>query len=122
MPSTRSPVRDATRGTRVLLQGPSSYAEAAAPPSHAQLCERTVQAIWHILDEHDLLDEQVRSDLAAMLEPLAAPAFGDRPQRLIKILRQPNPIDPSHLYWLTRRLLTLVPELQAAALSSKGLM
>lgn len=122
MPPTRSTDRGMAHGTRVMLQGPTIYAEALAPLSHAQLCDRAVQAIWHILDEHNLLDEQVRGDLAAMLEPLAAPAFGDRPQRLIKILRHPNPIDPSHLYWLTRRLLTLVPELQAAAITSKELM
>lgn len=86
---------------------------------HAQLCERAVEAIWRRLDGHDLLDEQVRDELATMLEPLTELALGDRPQRLIKVLRQPNPLDPSHLYWLTRRLLTLVPELQAAATSSE---
>ena len=41
----------------------------------------------------------------------AARAKADRPQKL------PNPIDASRLYWLTRRLLTLVPELQAAELA-----
>ncbi|KWT91902.1 hypothetical protein APY03_3105 [Variovorax sp. WDL1] len=86
-----------------------------APPSQAQLCERAVQAIWHSLDEHDLVDEQVRRDLALVLESLGAVGLGERAQRLIKTLRMPDPIDASHLYWLTRRLLTFVPELQSAA-------
>ena len=94
------------------------YPRTLAPPSHAELCERAVLAIWRSLDRHGLVDEQVRGELAAVLEPLTAMAFGGRAQRLIDILRLPNPIDPSHLYWLTRRLLTLVPELQAAATSS----
>ena len=87
---------------------------ATAPPV-AELCERAVQAIWRRLDEHDLVSEQVRDELAAVLEPLTAIPLGGRPQRLIKTLKLPNPIDASRLYWLTRRLLTLVPELQAAA-------
>jgi hypothetical protein len=36
---------------------------------------------------------------------------------LIDTLRLPNPIDAAILYWLTRRLLTLVPELQAMAIA-----
>jgi hypothetical protein len=91
------------------------YPDALAPPSEAELCERAVQAIWHSLDEHDLVDEQVRRDLAAVLEPLVAMGLSERAQRLIKTLRMPDPIDASNLYWLTRRLLTFVPELQAAA-------
>jgi hypothetical protein len=91
------------------------YAEVMAPPSDAELCERAVLAIWHSLDEHDLVDEQVRRELAAVLEPLVALGLGERAQRLIKTLRMPDPLDPSHLYWLTRRLLTFVPELQSTA-------
>jgi hypothetical protein len=101
--------------------GALDYPESiTAPPTDAELCERAVLAIWRSLDEHDLVDEHVRADLAAVLEPLTALALGGRPQRLINTLRMPNPIDPSHLYWLTRRLLTLVPELQAAAMASRG--
>ncbi|WP_143044901.1 hypothetical protein [Variovorax sp. YR216] len=79
------------------------------------LCERAVRAIWRSLDEHDLVDEHVRDELATILEPLTELPLGNRPQRLIGVLKQRNPLDPSHLYWLTRRLLTLVPELQAIA-------
>jgi hypothetical protein len=79
-----------------------------------------VEAIWRSLDEHGLLDERIRGELALLLEPLTTLGFGDRPQRLINTLRLPNPIDPSHLYWLTRRLLTLVPELQATAVPGAG--
>ncbi|WP_143684494.1 hypothetical protein [Variovorax sp. KK3] len=123
MPSSRSTAYGDTHGTLSMPLDTANYQAVLGPSSHADLCRRAVQAIWRSLDEHDLLDEQVRAELARMLEPLsAAPAFGDRPQRLIKILRLPNPIDPSHLYWLTRRLLTLVPDLQAAAVSSKELM
>ncbi|MBT2323757.1 hypothetical protein J7E62_15525 [Variovorax paradoxus] len=85
------------------------------PPSDAELCERAVLAIWKSLDEHDLVNEEIRDELATVLEPLTALPLGDRPQRLINTLRLPDPIDPAHLYWLTRRLLTLVPELQALA-------
>jgi hypothetical protein len=101
--------------------GSLGYAEAMTPPSDAELCERAVQAIWHSLDEHDLVDEQVRRELAAVLEPLTALGLG-RAQRLITTLRLPDPIDASHLYWLTRRLLTFVPELQstASALARQG--
>jgi hypothetical protein len=87
------------------------------PLSDAALCERAVWAIWRSLDGHDLVDERVRGDLAAVLEPLTALALGNRPQRLIDTLRLPNPIDAAILYWLTRRLLTLVPELQAMAIA-----
>jgi len=79
----------------------------------AELCERAVQAIWKRLDAHDLVDHEVRDQLADLLEPLAAFPLGGRPQRLIQALRMPDPIGASKLYWLTRRLLTLVPELQA---------
>jgi hypothetical protein len=101
---------------------PSSlgYSVEMGAPSDADLCERAVLAIWHSLDEHDLVDENVRQELATILEPLTHLALGDRPQRLIKTLRQPDPIDPSILYWLTRRLLTLVPELQATARALNG--
>ena len=87
------------------------------PLSEAQLCEQAVQAIWRSLEERDLVDEHVRHELAGVLEPLTALPFGERPQRLIKILRLPDPIAATPLYWLTRRLLTLVPELQAAAVA-----
>jgi len=106
MPSPRSLVLEELRAIPPM-----------APPSDAELCERAVQAIWRSLDEHDLVDEQVRGDLAADLESLSALALGERLQRLINTLRLPNPIEASHLYWLTRRLLTLVPELQAAAMA-----
>jgi hypothetical protein len=90
---------------------------AMTPLAEAQLCEHAVQAIWRCLEERDLVDAQVREELASVLDPLTTLDFGDRPQRLIRILRLPDPLAASHLYWLTRRLLTLVPELQAAALS-----
>lgn len=83
--------------------------------SDASLCERAVLAIWKSLDAHDLVDEAVRERLAQVLEPLGSLPLEGRPQRLVKTLRLPDPIDPSKLYWLTRRLLTLVPELQALA-------
>ncbi|MEJ8824966.1 hypothetical protein WKW80_23550 [Variovorax humicola] len=85
-----------------------------APLSDAELCERAVQTIWRSLDERDLVDEHVREELASVIEPLVALSLGQLPQRLIDTLRLPNPIDASRLYWLTRRLLTLVPVLQAA--------
>lgn len=115
MPSRRSTTDTETSGIPPMPMGALSYPEAETPLSDAEMCERAVLAIWHCLDEHDLVDEHVRADLAAVLEPLIALGFGGRPQRLINILRLPDPIDPSQLYWLTRRLLTLVPELQAAA-------
>ena len=60
------------------------------------------------------MHEEVRRELAAVLEPLAALGL-ERARRLVSTLRLPDPIDPSHLYWLTRRLVTFIPELQAAA-------
>jgi len=92
----------------------------SAPSSEAELCDRAVQAIWRSLDEHNLVDEEVREGLAAVLEPLTAFPFGERPRLLINTLRLPDPIGASNLYWLTRRLLTLVPELQAAARAPAG--
>lgn len=83
-------------------------------PSVAELCGRAVQAIWRSLEAHELLDEHARGELATVLESLTALDLGERPQRLINALRLPNPIDASTLYWLTRRLLTLIPDLQAA--------
>lgn len=116
MPSRRSAARTETNsGMPPMHPSALSDPEAEAPLSDAAMCVRAVLAIWHSLDAHDLVDEHVRADLAAVLEPLIALGFGDRPQRLINTLRLPDPIDPSQLYWLTRRLLTLVPELQAAA-------
>jgi hypothetical protein len=101
-----------------MLADPLGGALAMAPPSAAQLCERAVQSIWRCLDERDLVDKQGRDELAAVLAPLTVLGFGEKPQRLISILSLPDPLDPAHLYWLTRRLLTLVPELQAVAAGS----
>lgn len=115
MPSRRNHAAAETRGMPPMAPSSLDYPIELSAPSDAESCERAVQAIWHSLDEHDLVDEHVRQELAIILEPLTHLALGDRPQRLIKTLRQPDPIDPSHLYWLTRRLLTLVPELQAMA-------
>jgi hypothetical protein len=115
MPSPKTSMFKESRGMPPMPLSSLRYPEAMAPPSDAELCELAVQAIWRSLDEHDLVDEQIRSDLATILEPLSSLALGERLQRLINTLRLPNPIDASHLYWLTRRLLTLVPELQAAA-------
>lgn len=119
MPSHRNIARNQTHGVAKMPLSPSGYPEAMTPLSDAGLYERAVQAIWRSLDDHDLVDEQVRDDLAGVLEPLTDLEFGERPRRLIDTLRLPNPIDPSHLYWLTRRLLTFVPELQAAANASR---
>ena len=121
MPSGRQLGREAMRGMPPMPLGALGHDEAMAPPSDAELCERAVRAIWRSLDEHDLVDERVRLALATVLEPLTALSLGNRPQRLIHTLRLPNPIDPSNLYWLTRRLLTLVPELQAIAQASAQL-
>lgn len=115
MPSRRSLASKETHSPRPMPPGSSSDPEALTPLSDAELCERAVQAIWRSLDGHDLVDEKIRDELASVLEPLTALAFGDRPQRLINTLRLSNPMDASQLYWLTRRLLTLVPELQAVA-------
>lgn len=114
MPSRKSLASHHARGVHPMPPGLLGYAEAMTPPSDAELCERAVRAIWHSLDEHDLVDEQVRRELAAVLEPLTALGL-ERAQRLIATLRMPDPIDASHLYWLTRRLLTFVPELQSTA-------
>jgi hypothetical protein len=108
----RSLSHEAT-GTRGVPPDPA----LAAPLSDAELCERAVQAIWRSLDEHELVDEAVRDELAMVLEPLTAFPLGPQAQRLIDTLRLPDPIDPAHLYWLTRRLLTLVPELLAMAVA-----
>ncbi|WP_221220708.1 hypothetical protein [Variovorax sp. Sphag1AA] len=115
MPSPTSPVQVAARSAQAMPMSAWRSDEASLPSSQAEECERAVRAIWRSLDEHDLVDEQIRSELATLLECLAGLPLGNRPQRLIAVLRQPNPLDPSHLYWLTRRLLTLVPELQAIA-------
>ena len=120
MPSRRSHLAGGpARGMPPIPPSSLGYPMDLTKPSDAELCERAVQAIWRSLDEHDLVDEQVRHELAMVLEPLTALPLGDRPQRLINTLKLPNPIDPSHLYWLTRRLLTLVPELQATAMARK---
>ena len=118
-----SPASFIQRDKRDTSSRSLSYADALAPPSDPELCERAVLAIWHCLDEHDLVDERIRGELASVLEPLAALDLGDRLHRLLDTLRLPDPIDAVHLYWLTRRLLTFVPELQAAAarLGGKGL-
>ena len=115
MPSRKSLASHLAHGVHPMPPGLLGYAEAMAPLSDAELCERAVQAIWYSLDEHDLVDEQARLELAAVLEPVVALGLGERAQRLIKTLRLPDPIDASHLYWLTRRLLTFVPELQSRA-------
>ncbi|MDM0105525.1 hypothetical protein QTH97_11310 [Variovorax sp. J22R24] len=119
MPSRRNLAGGSTRGMPSIPPSSLGYPMDMTKPSDAELCERAVQAIWRSLDEHDLVDEHVRQELAAVLEPLTGLALGDRPQRLLNVLRLPNPIDASHLYWLTRRLLTLVPELQALASARK---
>ena len=120
MPSRRSHLAAGpARGMPPIPPSSLGYPMESTKPSDAELCERAVQAIWRSLDEHDLVDEQVRHELAMVLEPLTAMPLGDRPQRLINTLKLPNPIDASHLYWLTRRLLTLVPELQATATARK---
>ncbi len=115
MPSPASPVRGEAGIAHAMPASAWRPPLAIAAPSPVQACEYAVLAIWRSLDEHDLLDEEVRDALATVLEPLTALALGERPRRLIDVLREPNPLDPSHLYWLTRRLLTLVPELQALA-------
>lgn len=115
MPSPTSPVQDAAHSAQAMPMSPWCSGDALLPSPQAGECERAVRAIWRSLDEHDLVDEHVRSELATILESLAELPLGNRPQRLIAVLTQPNPLDPSHLYWLTRRLLTLVPELQAIA-------
>lgn len=109
------------------MRTPTGMAKPAVPPgaliaqpSEAALCERAVLAIWQHLDAHDLVDEAVREQLAGLLDPLVALPLDGRPQRLLKALRMPDPINASQLYWLTRRLLTLVPELQALCHAGTG--
>ena len=100
-------------GTAKPAQSAGDMAALAARPCDALLCERAILAIWKSLDAHDLVNEDVRERLADLLDPLTTLPLGGRPERLIKALRMPDPIGASQLYWLTRRLLTLVPELQA---------
>jgi hypothetical protein len=83
--------------------------------SDAQLCDYAVHAIWRSLDTQGLNDEAARAALAVVLDRVPKLALPERLPRLITTLRLTNPIDASTLYWLTRRLLTVVPELQAAA-------
>lgn len=100
----------------VLLRGMPPGGLAHTPlPSEAEACERAVLAIWTSLDEEGLANTEIRQELASMLEPLGALPLDGRAERLIKTLRLPDPLDASQLYWLTRRLLTLVPDLQAMA-------
>ena len=121
MPSRRIHAPPGSRGMPPMPPGSlKEDAPSMAPLSEAQLCEHAVQAIWRSLEERDLVDERVRDELAAVLEPLTALAFGERPRRLISTLRLPDPIAAAQLYWLTRRLLTFVPELQAAAAASRA--
>lgn len=103
------------RGGPSMSSSASNCTEAMTARSDVELCARAVLAIRRSLDRHDLVNERVRADLAGVLEPLTALSLGDRPKRLVSTLRLPDPIDASHLYWLTRRLLTFVPELQAVA-------
>jgi hypothetical protein len=105
------------KGFVPLSRMPSVVPAQSTPPSDAKQCERAVLAIWRSLDEDLLANKEVRDELASILEPLTALPLGGRPQLLIKALRLPDPLDDSHLYWLTRRLLTLVPELQAVAVA-----
>ncbi|NDZ11780.1 hypothetical protein C7T35_22735 [Variovorax sp. WS11] len=105
------------KGFVPLRRMPSGVLAQTTPLSDAKQCERAVLAIWRSLDEHVLANTEVRDELASILEPLTALPLGGRPQLLIKALRLPDPLDASDLYWLTRRLLTLVPELQAVAVA-----
>jgi len=114
MPSPANPVAAGARGMPNMARGMLGHAGATPPLTDAELCERAIQTIWRSLDQHDLVDEHVRDELASVLEPLATLSLGPLAQRLIDTLKLPNPVDASRLYWLTRRLLTLVPELQAA--------
>lgn len=114
MPSPGSPHPAGARGIAPLPRASFSLPGAMATPSDAELCEHAIKTIWRCTDAHDLVDEHVRAELIAVLEPLAALELGPLPQRLIEVLRLPNPVDASRLYWLTRRLLTVVPVLQEA--------
>ena len=115
MPSPRSHSSSTAQGASRPPPAAFDDVTGTAPLSDAELCERAVRAIWRSVEHHDLLDEKARDELAALLESLAALDLGELPQRLIHTLRMPNPLDAAQLYWLTRRLLTLIPELQAAA-------
>ena len=90
----RSFSREAT-GTRGVPPDPA----LPAPLSDVELCERAVQAIWRSLDEHELIDEDVRDELAMVLEPLTALPLGPRAQRLIGLVlihrRFPSQARPS---------------------------
>jgi hypothetical protein len=114
MPSPGSPDPAGARGIAPLPPASFGLPGAMTSPSDAELCEHAIETIWRCTDAHDLVDEHVRAELVAVLEPLAALDLGPLPQRLIDVLRLPNPVDASRLYWLTRRLLTVVPVLQAA--------
>ncbi|WP_218511620.1 hypothetical protein [Variovorax sp. dw_308] len=114
MPSPGSPDPAAARGAPPMPPGAFGQPGATAPPPDAVLCEHAIETIWRCLDAHDLVDEHVRAELVTVLEPLAALPLGPLPQRLIDALKLPNPVDASRLYWLTRRLLTVVPVLQEA--------
>lgn len=82
--------------------------------SDAQRCEAAIAAIWRNLDKKGLSDKAARVTLAAVLAQVPKLVLPNRLPRLITTLQLPDPIDASTLYWLTRRLLTVVPELQAA--------
>lgn len=84
--------------------------------SDAQRCEAAIAAIWRNLDKKGLCDKVARDALAAVLDQVPKLVLPDRLPRLITTLQLPDPIDASTLYWLTRRLLTVVPELQTAIL------
>ncbi|MEJ8853293.1 hypothetical protein WKW79_01860 [Variovorax robiniae] len=114
MPSPGSPNPTSARGLSPMPPGAFGQPGPMAPPSDAELCEHAIKTIWRCTDAHDLVDEHVRAELVSVLEPLVALELGPLPQRLIEVLRLPNPVDASRLYWLTRRLLTVVPVLQAA--------
>lgn len=103
------------KGSVPSRRTPPDVLAQATRSSDAEQCERAVLAIWRSLDEHGLANQEERDELASLLEPLMALPLGGRLQLLIKRLRLPDPLDDSDLYWLTRRLLTLVPELQAIA-------
>lgn len=82
--------------------------------SDAQRCEAAVAVIWRNLDKKGLSDKVARAALAAVLDQVPKLVLPNRLPRLITMLQLPDPIDASTLYRLTGRLLTVVPELQAA--------
>ena len=86
-----------------------------APQADVEMCERAVEAIYESLDGRELVNASGRARVAGLLEPLDAMPLQGRSPRLIQTLRLPDPIDASDLYWLTRRLVTLVPDLQAVS-------